>query len=331
MPDPFDDQPAGTSVQPCPYARQPAAPSQWLEIELVGEDGGAVPWEEYAVFLPDGTQASGFLDGDGFARLAGLADGASFGIVFPQLDRDALAFVEALGPRAHPGPATGAAEPHALLPAGAWHTVAQGENIESIAYACGHFSPTVWEHPANAALKARRGDANVLQPGDKVFVPPLRTPAHDAAGGRRHRFRRRGVPSIFRFRALVAGHPLAGQPYVVEVDGEPAGQERRGSTDADGMLACFVRPDAPRARVAIGSAPLLWTFEVSLRTVDPITQASGIQARLANLGYAVPAIDGTLDDATHQALLAFQAHEGLEQTGEPDQPTRTRLQAVHGS
>lgn len=209
-------------------------------------------------------------------------------------------------------------------PGGTVHGVAQGESLESIAFRYGHFSPTLWEHADNAALRAERADLNVLLPGDRVAVPPLRGRSEAAATGRVHRFRRRGVPSLLRFRALVGDRPLAGQPWVVEADGA----EHRGTTDADGTLECFVRPDLPGATVRVGREPFVHVYRLTLRTVDPVADASGVRGRLANLGYLAPAVD---DAELAEALRAFQRGQGLPDTGEADAATRERLVAVHGS
>jgi hypothetical protein len=209
-------------------------------------------------------------------------------------------------------------------PGGTVHPVSQGENLESIAFRYGHFSPYLWEHADNAALRGERGDPNVLLPGDSVAVPALRERSEPAATGRVHRFRRRGVPSLLRFRALVGDRPLAGQPYVVEADGA----EHRGTTDADGTLECHVRPDLPDAVVHVGRPPFVHTYRLSLRTLDPVAEASGVRGRLANLGYLEP---GAGDAAVVESLRVFQRGQGLAATGEADEATRERLLAVHGS
>ena len=55
---------------------------------------------------------------------------------------------------------------------GKHHTVQQGESVESIAHAAGHFWDTVWQHPDNAALRQLRRSPHVLLPGDVVFEHP---------------------------------------------------------------------------------------------------------------------------------------------------------------
>ena len=62
--------------------------NDWIEIELVGEDDNPIPGEKYEVTLPDGSLASGTLDGDGFARIEGF-DPGECQISFPALDKEA--------------------------------------------------------------------------------------------------------------------------------------------------------------------------------------------------------------------------------------------------
>ena len=95
MGEPFSDQPVGTVVQSCPLKRD-EKPTYWLEIELVGEDRQPIPWEEYLVVLPDGKQASGFLDWEGFARFEGLTTAGTCQISFPNLDRDCWERIDTL-------------------------------------------------------------------------------------------------------------------------------------------------------------------------------------------------------------------------------------------
>ena len=71
--------------------------SVWIEIELVGEDDEPIPGESSEITLPDGSVARGTLDQNGHARVEGFEDG-SCKISFPDLDKDAWAFIESAGP-----------------------------------------------------------------------------------------------------------------------------------------------------------------------------------------------------------------------------------------
>jgi len=74
--------------------------TSWIEIELVDESDNPVPGEQYEVTLPDGSVASGMLNGEGWARIAGFAPGQCK-VCFPKLDKDAWEFIESVGEK-HP-------------------------------------------------------------------------------------------------------------------------------------------------------------------------------------------------------------------------------------
>jgi uncharacterized Zn-binding protein involved in type VI secretion len=58
----------------------------WVEIELVDQDGKAVPNELYSIQLPDGTVSEGSTDSNGLARVDGI-DPGDCQITFPSLDQ----------------------------------------------------------------------------------------------------------------------------------------------------------------------------------------------------------------------------------------------------
>jgi hypothetical protein len=91
MPDEYAKLPPGEVVQPCSRVD---AKKFWIEVELIGEDGTPVSWEEYRVRLPDGTLASGLLDQDGWTRIDGIPAAGACQICFPKLDQGAWQFIE---------------------------------------------------------------------------------------------------------------------------------------------------------------------------------------------------------------------------------------------
>lgn len=62
--------------------------TSWIEIELLDEEDNPVPGEKYEIELPDGSMASGTLDGDGFAKVEGF-DAGECKVCFPNLDKSA--------------------------------------------------------------------------------------------------------------------------------------------------------------------------------------------------------------------------------------------------
>ena len=64
--------------------------------------------------------------------------------------------------------------------------------------------------------------------------------------------------------------------------------------------------------------------------MDPISEVSGVQMRLAGLGYFKGAFSSEIDDATTKALVAFQRAEKLPETGGPDKDTLAALAKAFG-
>lgn len=60
----------------------------WVEIELVGMDGGPIPNELYRIVLPDGSAVEGHLNERGRARVLGIDPGTCT-VTFPDLDMEA--------------------------------------------------------------------------------------------------------------------------------------------------------------------------------------------------------------------------------------------------
>ncbi len=200
------------------------------------------------------------------------------------------------------------------------HTVRAGDSTDSIAFAHGHFPEYVWNHPANAKLRERRESRNVLLPGDVLRIPERRSKELRLPTGATHRFRRRGVPSKLRLQLVGQAHA----PYTLTIAGEPA---RHHTTDGEGVLEEWIRPDATRAELVYGLARHRAVLE--LGHLDPLTSDRGRQQRLNNLGFDCGRSDGTVDEPTRAALRRFQKRMRLYETGRFDDPTLRALADVH--
>lgn len=205
-------------------------------------------------------------------------------------------------------------------------TADKGDCVSSIAEREGHFWETLWNDPGNAALREERKNPNLLAPGDQVAVPPLRGKTVRIATGKRHVFRRKGVPSFLHLRCLFLGQPRANEPFVLKL-GE---REIRGTTDGDGLLTVALPPGSHAGELTFGEGESAQTTRVLVGELAPVTTVEGVQARLNNLGFAAGEIDGTLNPETREALSELQRQEGLTVSGEIDEPTRERLLALHG-
>ncbi|MBI5069868.1 MAG: peptidoglycan-binding protein [Deltaproteobacteria bacterium] len=209
---------------------------------------------------------------------------------------------------------------------GTYHVVEQGQSVESIAALARRLPKVVWDAPENKELRDKRKEPHVLMPGDRLFLPAIEAETFDVPTGEAKAFVLDQPDSRLQVRIVEGTEPRAGKPWVLRVDGK----ELRGTTDGDGKVDCPVPVLARVAELTVGEGAEAVTYELELRGLDPITEPTGLQARLANLGYDSGPVDGDAGPRTRAALAAFQKDNGLEPTGELDASTRSKLEEKHG-
>jgi len=200
--------------------------------------------------------------------------------------------------------------------------VGVGETTSSLAKKNGFFWRTIWEHPENAELRAKRKDPNVLFETDEIFIP-IREPKMVSKGTEaEHVFRRRGEPSKIKMQMLRLGKPRADEDYIFDCDGK----QTNGKTDGDGRLEHFIPGDAKNGKLIFKGGKEV--HHLKLGNLDPLDQISGVQQRLNNLGYNCGGEMGKFGEKTKEALKKFQADNELEASGEPDAATKAKLQEL---
>lgn len=204
------------------------------------------------------------------------------------------------------------------------HSVSEGEGLSSLALAYGLSPQRIWDDPANSELRKTRPDPNILLPGDVVIIPDRAPKQVPAVTGRRHVFRRIGVPARFRMQFLAEdGKPRAGVPWSLIINA----RSWAGTTDADGRLDIFVPNDARQGVLVLGDGEE--ELEIDFGGMDPLDTPSGLRKRLANLGFGVAGEEGEIGPKTTAALRRFQRLAGLTETGEADAATLAKLQELH--
>jgi hypothetical protein len=199
------------------------------------------------------------------------------------------------------------------------HTVDQGECFSSLARRYGF--PTIdalWTHPANADLRQKRQDPNVLFPGDVVAIPEKELREEARPTDQRHKFRKTDSPAKVRIRLMDGDQPRRNVPYELRVDGNVL----KGTTDRLGFLEHPVAPDAKAGSLLVGNGPTKDLFAWQFGTVDPIETDEGVRGRLIDLGYDV--------ENLAEAIKAFQQASNLSATGQADDATRSRLKERFG-
>jgi len=207
------------------------------------------------------------------------------------------------------------------------YRIKPGDSIVNVAFQHGFFAETIWDDPANAALRDKRADMNILLPGDLLVIPDKRPRTEDAATGRRHPFRIKGIPAIFRIQVFEAEEPRAQESYTLTVRGPGFEQVIEGVTSDDGVLQASIPQDAVDGELVIG--PDAQRLILQFGHLDPSNELSGVQDRLHNLGFSIGDAAGELGPSTREALRSFQERFGLEVSGEADDATRQKLEALN--
>lgn len=205
-----------------------------------------------------------------------------------------------------------------------FYTIQEGESAESVAYAHGLFWPSVWDDAANAGLRARRAGPNLLEPGDLLAIPALRDKQAAAATGSRHRFVRKGVPSLIRVRLLEHDTARADVAYTVLLGGSTL----NGRSDAAGWIQFPVMPDVGECLLTLEGGE---SYQLRVGAVGDIAHLRGVQNRLRNLGFYSGPVDGAPSEPLAAALARFQSCYGLRASGQVDAPTRVALAEAHAS
>jgi N-acetylmuramoyl-L-alanine amidase len=208
------------------------------------------------------------------------------------------------------------------------HVVQKGDCISSIALLYGFKPETVWDFPANSALKQKRQNGYVLLEGDVVVIPDKQLREESRPTDKRHTFRRKGVPEKLKIVLRDARDvPRKNIQYLLTVDGALS----KGTTDQNGMLEVPIPPDAREGQLVVGDGDKQETYTLRLGHLNPVTEVSGVQMRLNNLGIDCGPEDGELNPQTVEAIRQFQEQFRLEATGEVNDQTRQKLLDVHGS
>lgn len=209
---------------------------------------------------------------------------------------------------------------------GHFYTVRQGDYMAKIARMSGLTDwRAVWERPENEGLRALRRSPNILLPGDRVFIPDANTAQDHIDSDQRHSFRRKDTSIVFRTTVYDEDRrPRAGVAYTLR-----AGMTAvEGNADENGVVLEEIRPGTEYIDLDIDGEAV----RILIGALDPIEDVSGIQARLANLGYDCGPVDGIAGPRTRTAVMAFQSDcEDLVVDGICGPRTRAKLQETYGS
>jgi hypothetical protein len=205
------------------------------------------------------------------------------------------------------------------------HTVQDGEHLSAIAtqYGFRSFIP-IWNAPENARLRSVREDPHQLLPGDEIVVPE-KQPAKPFV---------RKPGSSYTFVVYVEKLEL--RLRLLQLDGTAATSATGDLTvggvtaplapDGEGIVKIRVPSDCTSATLRLGDSE----YQLALGELAPVSERSGIAARLTNLGYWHGDDGDTTDtEAFDLAVELFRAHHGLDVSNRVDTEFGDALAAAH--
>lgn len=220
-------------------------------------------------------------------------------------------------------------------------TVKAGETLLSIADANG-FSDWQYVWNANADLKEKRPDPNVLAPGDTLTVPDPRAKEVTKPTNEVHKFR---MKRAFALVDLVLrddhGYKMKNVKYEIRISDD---EIYTGMSNSEGRICIGLPPMTKEGILTVwpwsddpeGS----FAWHISVGKLNPVVDKQGnsigdlaaVQARLNNLGFNCGAESGSMNDTTKDAIRDFQISVGHENpSGELDEETLRLLESMHNS
>ncbi|RON70896.1 peptidoglycan-binding domain-containing protein [Pseudomonas fluorescens] len=321
------DQPFGAPILAC-------SSQQYHTIEVIVVDRHGSPVSDVPLELcRDKTHVLLHKTGpDGTARFNGLEESLSYQLTLSDLDQSAWQLLEtqALTPETAVSKASAYWKQQEPLKAtkAFTHNVVQGECSVMLADRFGHLPQTLWDNPANLALKLKRGSMEILFPGDDLEIPPRQAKIVDVAVKKRYRIEHKLARTTLSVRLLDSfGEPYKELPYFIEFEANAGAiASKLGSTDAQGFLCQPLPSDIKRVKVTVKKGEDQEIHEFLLGELDPIQESSGAIARLNNLGFPCNLHD---PENIACAVGTFQWFEGLPVTGKLDESTRVKLVEKH--
>ena len=203
--------------------------------------------------------------------------------------------------------------------------------MSSIARQYGFHDPDkLYSAPDNSALKTKRTNPNILAAGDTVKIPDKETKVEQRAADSKHKFKAKGF--LTHLRLVIEDfetNPLENKAYKLEV-----GQDvYEDTTKGGGLIEQLVSASAKKGKLTVWLddkkiSCISWLLEIG--DLDPHDEATGVQARLNNLGYTCGPVDGKVGPLTKAAVKSFKKKNGLADNDTIDAATQDKLKELYG-
>jgi hypothetical protein len=175
------------------------------------------------------------------------------------------------------------------------HTVVEGEHLSAIAVKHGFRDiQKIWNDGANADLRSRRKDPNILSPGDVLVMPDFEKKVESRGLDASHKFKAKGGP----LHLIVVLHnetnqPIAGEPCHLEIDGAATDLATDGTGKVQKVIPLATASGLIVTRDSKTSLDLNLTLKIG--GLDPLDTRRGQIQRLNNLGYDAGDLDADVE------------------------------------
>lgn len=211
----------------------------------------------------------------------------------------------------------------------------EGESVATVAVRGGLDADAVWNLDENADLRSKRTDADVLAPGDILYVPDRKARWLPATVGSTNQYKTPPAKLFARLQCVdEEGNALPDSAYVVENVDPPL-----KGTMSGGVIELAVPGDSRLLHIHL--TDLETTLVAEVAGLDPVDDphGRGVGQRMAALAIAPPVPALATGEARRiveaeylaAAIGEFQKKQGVDVTGVVDDPTRAALVKAHGA
>lgn len=201
--------------------------------------------------------------------------------------------------------------------------VGSDDSILSIAKDNGFWWSTVWNHPNNAQLKSLRKTPEVLQEGDKVYVPKAEPKKESKPNEAYHKFKLKGEQAKFKIKLMMMDEARANEDYTLVIDGNI----KTGKTDGNGMIETDIANNAKGGSLILQGGKE--TLPIKIGRLDPDDSVQGVRQRLASLGHSPETDSSPADAMPADTLKLFQEKYKLTVSGLLDAATKSKIKELH--
>ena len=207
------------------------------------------------------------------------------------------------------------------------YVVKKGDSLSSIGARYGLKWEDIYYDDANKDFRGIRDNADLIYPGDVVFIPEKKSSVESKPTNKKHSFTKKIGLDKLHLKFLDAnGEPLKNIEYTLSIKDKDTSEV----TSSQGELVESLPQQREQGRLVLKTNPEQ-EYVLNLDDLDPIEEESGVRERLYNLGYFFQITREDIEKFDQAAILKFQEdHKLSEQSGKVDSETRKKLKDVYG-